>query len=179
LRLDAAGGICGCSIFRGTGGFLYPLLQARGAELSLAEGGASPQKGQPTVKKILELPAPGRTRAVTWSPDGSKLAAFSFIAPGRILNTYLESPFGSVIMVWRADGTLIRQLSRPAPFFGILETFAFTADGTEIVAPPLEASSDKAFSVFKIETGEIVREVAQTEVADQRRDFRLSMIAAS
>jgi WD40 repeat protein len=114
----------------------------------------------PMLQLVRELQTPGPTSAVIWSSDGTKLAALSYGSPARLPGGFLlASPFGSLITVWNADGSVVRELHRPKPFFQTQDTFAFAGGNTQIVAPPSEESHDLGFSVFDIASGEIVREV--------------------
>src|SRR5262249_54477428 len=115
----------------------------------------------PKLQVVRELQAPGPVSRLLWSSDGAKLAAY-ILGPGRVwplIGTLLPSPFGSLITIWNADGKVFRKLQRPQPFFQTLDTFAFVAGDKQIVAPPSMQSNTLAFSVFDIDTGEIVHEV--------------------
>jgi WD40 repeat protein len=72
----------------------------------------------------------------------------------------LPSPFGGVITVWNANGERLRTIVRPQPFFDSGDNFAFAAGNRQLVAPPLIPSEGLAFTVFDVEGGEVVREVA-------------------
>src|SRR5262249_11884008 len=110
---------------------------------------------------VRELETPGPVSRLLWSSDGTKLAA-CILGPGAdmpFIGTHLPSPFGSLITIWSADGKVFRKLQRQKPFFQNLDIFAFVAGDKQIVAPPSMQSNTLAFSVFDINTGEIVHEV--------------------
>jgi WD40 repeat protein len=112
------------------------------------------------LQLVYELQTPGEISAVTWSSDGTKLAASSIGQSGVIPilpPMYVPNPFGSLITIWDSDGHIYRQIKRPQPFFSYDDTFAFVAGDKQIATPPVSNSS--AFTLFDIDTGEVVREV--------------------
>jgi len=126
-----------------------------------SNGNPAGQPVLPSMKLIRALPAPGEVGQVIWSSDGSKVAAFSFGQPARLPGIItVPSPFAKQITIWNADGTLYRSLTRNEPFMSVSDTFAFVAGDTEIATPPSIYAKDLAFSIFDIESGKIVHEVA-------------------
>jgi hypothetical protein len=115
----------------------------------------------PSLRIIHELQTPGEIVAVTWSSDGSKLAASSIGQSATIPLLpliHVPNPSGSLITIWDSDGHLYRQIKRPEPFFLFNDTFAFVAGNKQIATPPVSGGAS-AFSLFDIDTGEVVREI--------------------
>jgi WD40 repeat protein len=131
------------------------MTQAAAAESSVAAKAPAP-----SLQLIHELQTPGEISAVTWSSDGTKLAASSIgqpVALSIVPSIHVPNPYGSLITIWDSDGHLYRQIKRSDPFFSFDDTFAFVGGDKQIVTPPV--SSTGAFSLFDTETGEVVREI--------------------
>jgi hypothetical protein len=95
------------------------------------------------VKTEFDLPTPGAAVAVTWSPDGSAMAA--------------ASAYGGIATVWSKSGQRINQFSLPhnGPVLG--GSIAFAAGSSEILfRPPNEAGNSVALSIWEISTGKII-----------------------
>jgi len=140
------------------------------------------QSGLPGLQVVRELQTPGPVSSVLWSSDGTKLAASSLGAGADlpfVFGAHIPSPFGSLITIWNADGQVFRKLERPKPFFGAVDTFAFVAGDKQIVAPPSMQSNDLGFSVFDIDTGEILREIAGSYPGKPRNVNAATVVAAS
>jgi len=141
--------------------------------------------GLPKLQIVRELQTPGPVSSMLWSSDGNKLAASSLISGADIPGArgapgmHIPSPFGSLITIWDADGQVFRKLQRPQPFFQVLDTFAFVAGNKQIVAPPSMQSNILAFSVFDIDTGEIIQEVAGSHPDRPRNVNAATVVAAS
>lgn len=107
------------------------------------------------------LRASGSITKLAWNSDGTKLAA-AIIGQGAPVppTGFKTGAFGSLIMVWEADGRVYRELRRQESFFNVGNDIAFVANDKQIVAPALHSSNTLAFSVFDLQSGEIVREVA-------------------
>jgi WD40 repeat protein len=133
----------------------------------------------PMLNLIHDLPTPGPVSGVLWSSDGTKVSAYSFGAaaslPGIIS---VPSPFSSLITIWNADGTVFRELRRPQPFIRTQDTFAFVAGDKQIAAPSIDPS-DFSFSIFDIDTGDIIREIAQPYPAGRGVASRAMKLVAS
>jgi len=115
----------------------------------------------PELQVIQELPRPGDTYGVIWSSDGTKLAAFTNGPTANVLGTFLmPSPGGNLLTIWNSDGQILREIRRPDGFFTVDDKPAFVAGDREIVTPPPFTSTDLAFSVFDVSTGEVVREIS-------------------
>jgi hypothetical protein len=130
-------------------------------QAAAAESGVAAKAPGPNLQLIHELQTPGEIAAVTWSSDGSKLAASS-IGPSVGIPflplMYIPNAFGSVITIWDSDGRPYRQIKRPKPFFAYNDTFAFV-DGDKQIATPPVSGGPSAFSLFDIDTGEVVQEI--------------------
>jgi WD40 repeat protein len=113
------------------------------------------------LKLVRELPMPGFTSGVTWSPDGSKLAAYSYAPGGGIPGLfYVPNPYGNVIEIWNSDGQLVCEIRRPYSYIDLGDTFGFAEGGTRMVIPPVDGPDDLAFSIVDIGTGEVIQQVA-------------------
>jgi WD40 repeat protein len=152
---------------------------SQGAFASNSKGSGA-QASLPHLEQTNELKTPGPVSSVLWSSDGSKLAAYS-LGPGADMPTggHLASPLGSLITIWHADGQVFRKLSRPQPFFWFHDTFAFVAGDKQIVAPASMTSDSLAFSVFDIESSEIVREIPGAFPDKPRNVNAATVMAAS
>ncbi|HZO48162.1 MAG TPA: hypothetical protein VFB68_19860 [Xanthobacteraceae bacterium] len=117
--------------------------------------------GMPKLEPERVLRTPGAVTKLVWSSDGTKLAA-AIIGQGAPVpfTGFRTGAFGSLIMVWEADGRIYRELRRKESFFNVGNDIAFVASDKQIVAPALHSSNTVAFSVFDLQSGEIVREVA-------------------
>jgi WD40 repeat protein len=142
---------------------------------AVAATGGAKQPELPKMRVIRELQAPGPVAYLTWSSDGTKLAAPILTAgadlPGGL---HLPSAFGDRIVVWRSEGPVIRTFSRSSTFFNLSSTVAFVG-GDAQVATPMWLSKEAAFFVFDIETGEVVHVVA----GPYPDDSRTRLVAAS
>lgn len=129
--------------------------------VAAAESGVAAKAPIPNLQLVHELQTLGQIAAVTWSSDGTKLAASS-IGPSAVIPIlppmYVPNAFGSLITIWDSDGHLYRQIKRPDPFFAYNDTFAFVAGDKQIATPPVSGGAS-AFSLFDIDTGEVVREI--------------------
>jgi len=141
--------------------------------------------GLPKLQIVRELQTPGPVSSLLWSSNGAKLAASSLFAGADIPGIpgapamHIPSPFGSLITIWNADGQVFRKLERPKPFFQTLDAFAFVGGDKQIVAPPSMQSNTLAFSVFDIDTGEIVHEVAGSYPDKPRNVNAATVVVAS
>jgi WD40 repeat protein len=143
----------------------------------------SDEKRLPVLKVDQKLSGPGQTSGVIWTRDGKKLAAWSYGRSSGIPSTplYSLSPFGTVITIWNADGSVFCQIGRERPFFDVQDSFAFVAGDKEIVAPPPYSKEERtqAFSVLDAETGEVIREVSGTHPDQYRNVNGAKRIVAS
>ena len=132
----------------------------------------------PELRLLRRLPAPGAISAVTWSWDGSRVAALSYGPQAQNSLLSVPSPFGSLIEIWSIDGQTHREIRRPKPFFEVGDTIAFVADSKQLVTPPVEEGDDLTSSVLDIDTGNVVREVegspAQGRRYNKGKNFVLS-----
>jgi WD40 repeat protein len=136
--------------------------------------------GLPKLQVGREFATPGPIASMIWSSDGTKLATANLGIGADIpgLMTHLSSLGGNRITIWDVDGHLLRTLRRPDPFFGIDSSFAFVAGDRQIAATTLD-SNTLAFSVFDVDSGEIVHEVAGIDADDRLKRFRAKLIVAS
>jgi hypothetical protein len=91
------------------------MTQAAAAESSVAAKAPAP-----SLQLIHELQTPGEISAVTWSSDGTKLAASSIgqpVALSIVPSIHVPNPYGSLITIRDSDGHLYRQIKRSDPFF--------------------------------------------------------------
>ena len=121
---------------------------------------SSNQQSLPRFRPIRDLATPGAVSAVLWNSDGTKLAASSLLASDDSLGLGFPSPFGNRITIWDDQGHVFKTITRAKPFFQLSDRFAFVGNDRQIAAPSSIASSDLALSVFDLDTGEIVRELA-------------------
>lgn len=97
----------------------------------------------PKLRVVRELRRDYHTFGVTWSADGTKLAAYS--------------RWSGLVTVWNADGAILSEISREGDHY-VGKALAFI--GSAIVSrPQAPALTDAAGSVFDATTGEIVAEV--------------------
>jgi hypothetical protein len=83
---------------------------------------------------------------VTWSPDGSKLAAYA--------------NFGRAVQIWNSRGAELKQLLRAGAYIG--HSIEFMPDGRTLITPAADdsAAGDKlALSIWEVERGSIVKDV--------------------
>ena len=130
-----------------------------GRDLSSPDGGQAARNVElPNLKIVRELKPAQRVLSwmsddvggVTWSSDGTKLAAYS--------------EFGDLITIWSADGKILQQIHPHVAPHGATAPLAFVANNTEIVAPfgpncGSCYSQNLAFSVFDVASGKIVRQI--------------------
>jgi WD40 repeat protein len=141
---------------------------------AVAAAGGAQQPELPKMRVIRELQAPAPVASLTWSSDGTKLAAPILIASAELLGLHLPSPFGNLIQVWSSDGHVIRSFKRDRAFFNQRSRVAFVGGDAQI-ATPMWQSKEAAFFVFDVESGEVVREVA----GPYPDDSRTRLVAAS
>jgi WD40 repeat protein len=93
---------------------------------------------------------------VTWSPDGSKLAAYS--------------DFGRAVQIWDSHGAALKHFSRAGAYIG--HSIEFTPDGRTLITPAADdsATGDKlALSLWDIERGSIAKDVEGPQPAQNWR----------
>ncbi len=99
----------------------------------------------PSLKLVRELRRKDYTFGVTWSPDSATLAAYSI--------------YGGLVTIWNAGGKVIQELHRPGARY-VGNALAFLSGHSEIVTPPASyQSNDIAFSIFNVESGQVIHEV--------------------
>lgn len=144
---------------------------------AFGENSVVDQSGLPTLEQEKILRASGPVATLTWSSDSTKLAAAIIDAgPPVPAIGFRTGAFGNLIMVWEADGRLYRELRRKEPFLSVGSDIAFVAGDRQLVAPAMYSSNALAFSVFDLQSGEIVREIAGPAPDGKRsvnRAFRL------
>lgn len=114
----------------------------------------------PELQFVHEFPTLGPVASMLWTSDGSKLATADILPSPSGALVRLPSPFGKSITIWDSDGQAVRTLARPQPFITAADNFAFVGGDKQVVAPPMLSSNSQAFSVFDVDSGEIVHEVA-------------------
>ena len=125
-----------------------------------AHGVAAQSPALPKLQFVRDLQTPGPISKVIWSSDGSKIGAASLIANAGGFGLQVPSLFGNLITIWNSDGQVFQKLQRDQPFFTVGDSFAFVAADRKIVAPASVTSGSLAFSLFDLDTGKIVREIA-------------------
>jgi WD40 repeat protein len=99
--------------------------------------------GFPNIREELDLATPGAAVAVTWSADGSALAA--------------ASNYGQVLTVWDRAGHLINQIQRIGGGPALGGSIAFAHGSSQLVFPPPETSNKStAFAVWDVSSGRII-----------------------
>jgi len=147
--------------------------------LSIVNGTALNTSAISGLKLVRELPTAGPISTVLWNSDGSALAAVDLPPiPSKAL-IRIQSPYGSSVTIWSADGHVLRNLSRPEAFFVAGDKLAFVAGDKQLAVPPLLSSSSLGFSVFDIETGSVAREFAGPLVDKPRYYNRAKLLVAS
>jgi WD40 repeat protein len=96
------------------------------------------------VQEKFDLVTPGAAVAVTWSSDGSALAAVS--------------NFGQAFTVWDRTGHLINQFTRHGGGPTLWGSLAFVNGSSELVfPPPADVPDSSSFSIWEIGSGQITR----------------------
>jgi hypothetical protein len=132
------------------------------------------------IQILRDLPTPGRISKVVWSSDGSKVAA-SILAPdGGIPFLFtLPAATGKLILIWNDAGQILHKLEQADSYFFDHDGFDFVASDSQIVAPPSLKSNSFAFSVFDLNSEEILREVGGSNPKGVRPVNAASAIVAS
>lgn len=136
----------------------------------------------PQLRLVRELQIPGLIGSVSrvfWRSDGSRLAAANTRPSGDLLIMQVPNAFGRQVTIWDAAGTLLKQISRSDAFFNAMDNLAFVEGNKKIVAPPSMLSNNLAFSVFDVESDEIVHEVAGSHPDRARNVNALANFAVS
>jgi WD40 repeat protein len=95
------------------------------------------------IREQLNLPTQGAAVAVSWSPDGSALAAVS--------------DYGGVITVWDRDGRTINKIKRIGGGPALEGSLAFVRDSSQVAfLPPESASDSAAFAVWDVSNGQLI-----------------------
>jgi WD40 repeat protein len=139
---------------------------------SEAAGQKAAPRPLPNLELIQELTRPHGTSSLTWSSDGSKLAAY-MVAPGPL------SVDGKLLTVWNADGQILREIEPPDFFFSSDDPLAFVAGGKQLATTPWFKSITLGFMVFDIESGKVVREIEGPERDRGRPDNAAVALASS
>ena len=120
------------------------------ASASTHEGGAATLK----VREELDLATPGSAVAVTWSADGSALAA--------------ASNYGGVLTVWDRAGHLVRQIQRIGGGPTLGGSLAFIHGSSQLVFPPPQTpNASTALAVWDVSTGQIIKTVDGPQPGDE------------
>lgn len=135
--------------------------------------------GIPNLQLVRELRSPGPITGLTWSSDGTKIAASSKYPNANMYGTQLPSPFGKLITIWDSQGRVVQQLNREKPFLVDGNTFVFVAGDKKIVAPSLLSYTTTMFSVFDIDTGEVAQEIPGQYAKKGSGDNRAALLAVS
>jgi WD40 repeat protein len=105
------------------------------------------------VREEFDLATPGAAVAVTWSADGSALAA--------------ASNYGGVLTVWDRAGHLVNQIRRIGGGPTLGGSLAFVHGSSQLVFPPPETpNKSTAFAVWDVSTGQIIKTVDGPQPGD-------------
>jgi WD40 repeat protein len=137
-------GAVGLSAWKGKE-MIAPVLDA------FAQGSNSSPDRPERLETSRVLPAPGYVTGVTWSQDGSRLAAIS--------------DYGRWVTVWQADGTRLVEMPRHHRYLG--NSIAFLSN--DIVLTPASQSDDEslAFTLWSVSSAKILRNVDGPEPGRQ------------
>jgi WD40 repeat protein len=103
-----------------------------------------------TIREELDLPTPGAAVAVTWSADGSAIAA--------------ASNYGSTLTVWDRSGRIINQFKRAGGGPALEGSIAFVHDASQLAfPPPASVDSDATLAVWDVASGQIVTTIPGVE----------------
>ena len=96
----------------------------------------------PGLRIVHDLFRPTHTFGVTWSPDSTKLAAYS--------------DWSNLITVWNLDGSLLKEIRREGDHYTGNSALVFLRRNSEIGARPLSyKDSVDAVHIYDIETGDV------------------------
>jgi len=96
------------------------------------------------VREELDLSTPGAAVAVTWSRDGSAIAAVS--------------NYGNTLTTWDKTGHLINQFTRTGNGPALGGSLAFIEGSSQLVfPPPAGVDRDVAVAVWDVSTGKVIR----------------------
>src|SRR4051812_17218993 len=80
---------------------------------------AEQQTSLPAARVVRELERPSDTIGVAWSSDGKRIAAFTLGTAANLYGIRMHAPQGNLLTIWDADGEVLRELTRPQPFFAV------------------------------------------------------------
>jgi hypothetical protein len=105
------------------------------------------------VRQELDLATPGAAVAVTWSADGSALAA--------------ASNYGQVLTVWDRAGHLVNQIRRIGGGPTLGGSLVFVHGSSQLVFPPPETpNKSTALAVWDVSSGQIIKTVDGPQPGD-------------
>jgi WD40 repeat protein len=104
-------------------------------------------------QKEFDLDTPGAAVAVTWSADGSSIAA--------------ASNHGGVLTVWDRSGHVVNQIRRVGGGPTLEGSLTFAHGSSQLIFPPPETPNNStAFAIWDVSTGQIVKSVDGPQPGD-------------
>lgn len=134
-------------------------LLALGTDLVNAGPANKEELSSLRIVEEIDLRTPGGAVAVTWSADGSALAA--------------ASSYGNVMTVWNREGHVINQMQRPGAGPVLGRSLAFVSGSSKLAfLPPEPAQGDAALAVWDVKSGAVLRTVVGPQPGDDYTNNR-------